>query len=237
MKDVIKGFMRFRRAAYPQRAEAVRPAGQQPGSRGALFITCSDSRVCAGIAGAERAGRAVRDPQRRQHRAGYGPEPGGVSATVEYAVAVLGVTDVVICGPLRLRRHVGHRPTAPASTICLPWPTGCATPTAPRRSTRRAATARRRRVSAPWCATTWWPSWPICAPHPSVALAVEQGKLDLHGWVYDIESGGMLALDGDSGRFVQLDKISPHPRHAQPSRRRWRWSAEPFHTRVVPTQP
>jgi carbonic anhydrase len=28
----------------------------------------------------------------------YGPEPGGVTATVEYAVAALGVTDVVICG-------------------------------------------------------------------------------------------------------------------------------------------
>ena len=28
----------------------------------------------------------------------YGPEPGGVSATVDYAVAVLGVQDIVICG-------------------------------------------------------------------------------------------------------------------------------------------
>ena len=28
----------------------------------------------------------------------YGPEPGGVSATIEYAVAALGVTDIVICG-------------------------------------------------------------------------------------------------------------------------------------------
>lgn len=40
--------------------------------------------------------------------------------------------------------------------------------------------------------------------HPSVALALEQGRLSLHGWVYDIESGAIDALDGRSGRFVSL---------------------------------
>ena len=28
----------------------------------------------------------------------FGPEPGGVTASVEYAVAALGVEDIVICG-------------------------------------------------------------------------------------------------------------------------------------------
>ncbi|MDP1080812.1 carbonic anhydrase, partial [Klebsiella pneumoniae] len=28
----------------------------------------------------------------------FGPEPGCVSATIEYAVVSLGVTDIVICG-------------------------------------------------------------------------------------------------------------------------------------------
>jgi len=40
--------------------------------------------------------------------------------------------------------------------------------------------------------------------HPSVALALEQGRLNLHGWVYDIESGSIVALDGSTGRFVSL---------------------------------
>jgi carbonic anhydrase len=33
----------------------------------------------------------------------YGLELGGVSATVEYAVAAIGVTDVVICGHSAVR--------------------------------------------------------------------------------------------------------------------------------------
>ncbi len=40
--------------------------------------------------------------------------------------------------------------------------------------------------------------------HPSVALALEQGRLNLHGWVYDIESGSIAALDGATNRFISL---------------------------------
>jgi carbonic anhydrase len=44
--------------------------------------------------------------------------------------------------------------------------------------------------------------------HPSVALAISQGRLKLHGWVYDIEFGTIDAFDGVSRRFVSL---SEHP--------------------------
>ena len=40
--------------------------------------------------------------------------------------------------------------------------------------------------------------------HPSVAVAIEQGRLNLHGWVYDIENGAMLTLEGESQKFVSL---------------------------------
>jgi len=44
--------------------------------------------------------------------------------------------------------------------------------------------------------------------HPSVALALSQQKLRVHGWVYNIESGQIDALDSASGKFVEL---SEHP--------------------------
>jgi len=40
--------------------------------------------------------------------------------------------------------------------------------------------------------------------HPSVALALEQGRMNLHSWVYDIETGSIDALDGATRRFVAL---------------------------------
>lgn len=36
--------------------------------------------------------------------------------------------------------------------------------------------------------------------HPSMRLAQEKGLLNLHGWVYDIETGA-VALDSDSRSF------------------------------------
>jgi carbonic anhydrase len=44
--------------------------------------------------------------------------------------------------------------------------------------------------------------------HPSVRLAQEQGRLNLHGWVYDIETGSIDALSADRRTFVAL---AEHP--------------------------
>ncbi len=40
--------------------------------------------------------------------------------------------------------------------------------------------------------------------HPSVALALEQGRMNLHGWLYVIEVSRIDALDGATRRFVPL---------------------------------
>ena len=40
--------------------------------------------------------------------------------------------------------------------------------------------------------------------HPSVRLALEEGRVTLHGWIYDIESGLIEAFDGSTGTFVSL---------------------------------
>jgi carbonic anhydrase len=40
--------------------------------------------------------------------------------------------------------------------------------------------------------------------HPSVRLALGEGRLALHGWVYDIESGSIDALDYHTNTFVSL---------------------------------
>jgi carbonic anhydrase len=42
--------------------------------------------------------------------------------------------------------------------------------------------------------------------HPSVRLALGESRLALHGWVYDIESGGIEALNGATNAFASLAK-------------------------------
>jgi carbonic anhydrase len=42
--------------------------------------------------------------------------------------------------------------------------------------------------------------------HPSVAAAIAKGEVELHGWVYDIKSGGVTAYDENSKEFVLVDE-------------------------------
>jgi len=55
--------------------------------------------------------------------------------------------------------------------------------------------------------------------HPSVRLALEEGRVTLHGWIYDIESGRIDAFDGRTGAFVSLaenpevNAVSSQSRH------------------------
>ena len=40
--------------------------------------------------------------------------------------------------------------------------------------------------------------------HPSVALQLRKGKVDLHGWVYSISTGDIWVYDFDSEEFTSL---------------------------------
>lgn len=42
--------------------------------------------------------------------------------------------------------------------------------------------------------------------HPYVAARLSTGRLQLHGWVYDIKTGAIKAYDEDSGQFKILTK-------------------------------
>jgi carbonic anhydrase len=44
--------------------------------------------------------------------------------------------------------------------------------------------------------------------HPLVALALNQNRLRVHCWIYDIESGQIDAFDGSRGDFVVLQEHS-----------------------------
>lgn len=44
MKDIIEGFLKFQRDAYPARAALFRDLARSQNPR-ALFISCSDSRL------------------------------------------------------------------------------------------------------------------------------------------------------------------------------------------------
>jgi carbonic anhydrase len=207
MHDIIEGFLKFHRDVLPQRATLFKElaTSQHPST---LFISCSDSRLVPELVTQREPGDMFVIRNAGNIVPPYGPEPGGVSATVEYAVAALGVTDVVICG----HSNCGAM-TAIATCKCMDHMP------AVQNWLRYADSAKivneahkhhdeRGRIDS-LVHENVIAQLANLKTHPSVRLALAQGNLALHGWVYDIESGSIDALDGTARRFVSLAE-NPH---------------------------
>src|ERR1700748_3621158 len=97
MTHIIDGFLKFQREVFPQRSELFKQLATQQNPR-TLFISCSDSRLVPELVTQQEPGDLFVIRNAGNIVPSYGPEPGDVTATVEYAVGALGVHDVVICG-------------------------------------------------------------------------------------------------------------------------------------------
>lgn len=217
MKEIIEGFLKFQENAFPERVKLFKSLANQQSPR-ALFISCSDSRLVPELVTQREPGDLFVIRNAGNIVPSYGPEPGGVSASVEYAVAALQVNDIVICG----HSDCGAM-TAVATCKCLDHMPAVSSwlryadsarvvneaRQHPDQSAKIAAMVRENVIAQLANIQT----------HPSVRLALEEGRITLHGWIYDIESGRIDAFDGTTGAFVSLaenpevNAVSSQARH------------------------
>lgn len=203
MQKIIEGFVKFQKEVYPGRTDLFKKlAGQQ--NPKALFVTCSDSRVVPELLTQQEPGDLFVIRNAGNIVPPYGPEPGGVSATVEYAVSVLKITDIVICGhsncgamaAISSCQCLDH---LPAVSHWLRYSDAAKVIVSSREyadQQEKADALVRENVVAQLA---------NIRTHPAVALAISQGRLNLHGWVYNIENGAIEALDGNTMQFVALE--------------------------------
>ncbi|WP_145542389.1 carbonic anhydrase [Yersinia alsatica] len=202
MKEIIDGFLKFQRDAFPERAELFKSLATQQSPK-TLFISCSDSRMVPELVTQREPGDLFVIRNAGNIVPSYGPEPGGISASVEYAVTALKVTDIVICG----HSDCGAM-TAIAKCHCLDHML------AVKHWLQYADSAKVVNESREYKdihdKTISMVHENVVAQlaniqtHPSVRLALEEGRLTIHGWVYDIESGLISAFDRASRQFVSL---------------------------------
>jgi carbonic anhydrase len=205
MKKIITGINAFRRndverhrALYERlAAEKQRPL--------ALFITCSDSRIVPHrITGTDpgdlfvlrNAGNLVPP---------HGASSGGESATIEYALGVLGVGDVIVCGhsecgAVRAMLDADTPPELPAVAAWLRHA----------EATRRIVGAKHGHLDGARLVEAAVQENVLVQlrhleTHPAVAARLATGGLRLHGWYYDIASGRMLRHDAARHAFVDIE--------------------------------
>ena len=192
---LLGGVSRFQKHVYPKHQDLFEKLalGQRPD---ALFITCADSRIDPCLLTQTKPGELFICRVIGNIVPPYPDKLGGVSATIEYAVGVLDVQAVIVCGhtdcgvmkgalnPAALEEFpnvaawlryadVEHREPEPSAGFLLEL-------------TEHNVVSQLRNLRS----------------HPSVAARLAEGDLALYGWVYHIGTGTVTAYDDASRRFL-----------------------------------
>jgi carbonic anhydrase len=193
---LLGGISRFQKQIYPEHQDLFESLAyaQRPE---ALFITCADSRIDPCLLTQTKPGQLFICRVIGNIVPPYPDLIGGVSATIEYAVGVLRVPEVIICGHTdcgvmrgalqpqnfteypSVERWLGYanvyqRDESPTPEYLLTL------------SERNVVTQLRN-----------------LATHPAVAARLADGSLTLHGWVYHIGSGAVTVYEEQKGAFLE----------------------------------
>src|SRR5690349_55453 len=97
MERIIRGIHQFQNNVFSTQRELFErlASGQKPE---ALFITCSDSRINPNLVTQTKPGELFIMRNAGNIIPPYGAANGGEGATIEYAVAALGIKDIIVCG-------------------------------------------------------------------------------------------------------------------------------------------
>jgi carbonic anhydrase len=207
MEHIVDGVLRFQREVYPNH-DALFSELALAQSPLAMFIGCADSRIVpemltdqgpGSLFVVRNAGNIV-PPQSN--------EPGGVTASIEYAVAVLGIPDIVICGHsgcgamTAVLRGAEQLEKLPAVARWLHY-ADAARDAITQEFGNDAGVSEETKLNA-LVRENVLAQLDNILTHPVVAAAVERKQLRLHGWVYDIGSGRVDTYDARVRRFVPL---------------------------------
>jgi carbonic anhydrase len=201
MEHIIDGVLRFQREVYPNSAALYRDLAISQ-SPMALFIGCSDSRVVPEVLTGQDPGSLFVVRNAGNIIPPSSTEPGGVTASIEYAVRVLGIPDIIVCGHsgcgamTAILNGGAQLQGLPAVARWLHYADGAL------ESDAKDAPFLQRLDSL--VHENVLTQLDNLLTHPSVAEAIRNKQLRVHGWVYDIGSGGVDNYDARIGKYVPL---------------------------------
>lgn len=201
MPKFADGVIKFQRDVFPEKKALFETLseGQAPE---ALFITCSDSRIETAMLTqcgpgelfvCRNAGNIV--PPHTEHT-------GGVTASLEFAAAVLKVPHIVICGhsgcgAMEAALHEERVASLPHVREWLHF-----TRKAVESTERLSAGKSHAEKLSILTEQNVILQYEHLKTHPAVADRLARGDVRLHGWVYDIKTGEVEAYDETAGRFL-----------------------------------
>ena len=196
VEKFLGGISRFQKEIYPEHQDLFEElaSGQRPE---ALFITCSDSRIDPCLLTQTKPGELFICRVIGNVVPPYPDLIGGVSATIEYAVGVLRVPTVIVCG----HTDCGVMKGALNPEALVAYPNVAAW-------LRFVRIDQREDNPSPEFLLHLAEQNVVAQlenlrSHPTVAARLKDGDVALHGWVYHIGSGSVRAYDKETRQFVE----------------------------------
>jgi carbonic anhydrase len=207
MNPYLEGYKKFRKEVYPTHVEHYKSLARMQRPK-ALFITCADSRVSPADITQTRPGEVFQCRVVGNLVPAHGTSAGGVTSAVEYAVMVLGVEHIIVCGhsDCGAMRAFSHPEKLTDLHAVRNWIQHADSAIAVAREQHGhldgeeflAALAKENVASQLQHLRT----------HPCVASRLRKGTLEIHGWYYDIGDGTVEYYDEVAEAFKFLDDDS-----------------------------
>ncbi len=203
MPRFAEGVLRFQDEVFPEKKSLFErlSQGQQPE---ALFFTCSDSRIETAMITQTDPGELFVCRNAGNIVPPHTNQTGAMTASLEFAMAVLKVPHIVICGHTECGAMKGAM--NPDSLTALPhvreWLSysQAAVQIADELGAGMSEAERVRIVTEQNVVL----QLQHLRTHPTVAVRLAKKELTLHGWVYDIKTGEVSAYDAQSESFVPV---------------------------------
>jgi carbonic anhydrase len=206
MRKLITGLHHFQSEIFLSHKELFDRLshGQSPD---ALFITCSDSRINPNLITQTNPGDLFILRNAGNIVPPYGAAQGGEGATIEFAVIGLGIKDIIVCGHSLCGAIKGllHPEDLGDFPLFKEW--------------LKHAEVTRRNVEDNYSHLNEDQQINVATQenvlvqienlktHPAVNSRIAAGELNLHAWIYKIETGEVFSYQPDEGQFLPLIEV------------------------------
>ena len=203
LQKIAKGVAKFQTEVFPGQRKLFERLGREQHPV-AMFFTCADSRIVPNLLMQTEPGEVFTERTPGNIVPKYSDHVGGVTASVEFALQVLKVPLMIVCGhtDCGVMKALLHPEKASGLPALQSW-------------MRHSMEARERllrdhHASSEEERLRWLTQYNVLVQlenlktHPAVEARLAARDLEVHGWVYDIATGGVVTADAQSGEFTPL---------------------------------
>lgn len=203
MQRLLEGHRKFLAEVFPRRRDEFHLLAESQAPEW-LFITCSDSRIVPDLILGTGPGDLFITRNAGNVVPVAGNDVDGCTATIEYAVEVLKVKHAILCGhsdcgAMKAALNRQGLEKLPKASRWLQHVEAAFTHRQPINPEDGAHAELCSLIRGNVVAQLL-----NLKAQPTVARAVIEGRLAVHGWYYDILSGRIERYDEDARRFVPL---------------------------------